>query len=276
MGTHFISSERLTMNRNGWTWGSVLRVPALAMIVIAAALPSRVMAQSPAKTGTGMVHDLSGIWDAPIGQRTQIPGVPPQNPAPPMTPAAQAQFDFNRRELTNDHPITSNPVYRCHPPGLPDAYTNGGYPFEIVQTPQRIFMFFESAHLWRQIWMDGREFPRESDSLWMGYSIGHWDGDDLVVETAKFNDQTWIDGQGHPHSEAMKLTERFHRPDHDHLQIAFMIDDPKSYIGTWTIRYHYNLKPRWEIGEAFCILEDEQSFLKELVPQASDKSAPDK
>ena len=89
-----------------------------------------------------MAHDLSGVWNAPIGQRAQVPGQPPHNPPPPMTPAGQAQFDFNRRDLKSDHPITISPVYKCHPPGLPYAYTNGGYPFEIVQTPQRIYIFY--------------------------------------------------------------------------------------------------------------------------------------
>jgi hypothetical protein len=242
-------------------------------LALAAALSPRAAGQNLGTTGTGMAHDMSGIWDAPIGQRTIVPGQPQHNPAPPMTPAAQAQFDSNRRELTDDHPITINPVYRCHPPGVPDAYTNGGYPFEIVQTPQRIFMFYESAHLWREIWMDGREMPRDSDPLWMGYSVGHWDGDDLVVETAHFNDKTWIDGQGHPHSEDMKLTEVFHRPQHDRLEIEFRIDDPKSYTATWIIRYHYNLKAKWEIGEAFCIVEDEARFIEQLVPKAGAKSA---
>jgi hypothetical protein len=81
--------------------------------------------------------------------------------------------------------------------------------------------------VWRTVWMDGREMPKDSDSLWMGYSIGHWDGDDLVVETANFNDKTWIDAAGHPHSDAFKLTERFHRVDHDHMKVSFTIDDPK-------------------------------------------------
>jgi hypothetical protein len=247
----------------------------LFCLVLGGAFSPRATAQYAAKAETGMEHDLSGIWDAPIGQRNQVPGAPPHNPAPPMTPAAQAQFDSNRHGLTNDHPITINPVYRCHPPGLPDAYTNGGYPFEIVQTPQRIFIFYESAHLWRQIWMDGRKIPGDSDPLWMGYSIGHWDAGDLIVETANFNDKTWIDGQGHPHSEDMKLTERFHRPDREHLQIEFAIDDPKSYTATWIIRYHYDLKPKWEIGEAFCIVEDERRFLKKNVPQAGGQSTPD-
>ena len=199
----------------------------------------------------------------------------PSQSAPSDDAGGQAQFDLNRRDLKSDHPITISPVYKCHPPGLPYAYTNGGYPFEIVQTPQRIYIFYESAHLWREIWMDGREIPKDSDPLWMGYSVGHWDGGDLVVETANFNDKTWIDNLGRPHSDAMRLTERFHRPDHGHLEIAFLIDDPKFYTATWPIHYHYDLKPTWEIGESFCIPEDQQRFLQQNVPGTSGNATPD-
>jgi hypothetical protein len=150
-----------------------------------------------------MAHDLAGVWK---------PGPSDQSPSAPMTPAAQAQFEINTRELKLDRPITIDPAYSCHF-GLPRIYTYGMNPLEIVQTPQRIFIFYEAAHLWRTVWMDRREMPKDSDPLWMGYSIGHWDGDDLVVDTAHFNDKTWIDGRGHPHSKEMKVTERFHRSD---------------------------------------------------------------
>jgi hypothetical protein len=226
-----------------------------------------VTAQSgaPAKTGTGMERDFSGVWR---------PGLSDPSPAAPMMPAAQAQFVFNTQELKHDRPITIDPAYSCHPAGLPRIYTYGNNPLEIVQTPQRIFIFYESAHLWREIWMDGREIPKDSDPLWMGYSVGHWDGDDLVVDTANFNDKTWADGRGHPHSDALKTTERFHRLDRDHLQISVRIDDPKSYTATWTTQRSYSLKPNWEIGENFCIPEDEALWFKENIPEAPASTAP--
>lgn len=229
------------------------------LLAILAFLP-RAMSQSssPAMSGgTGVAHDLAGVWK---------PGPSDQSPSAPMMPAAQAQFELNTRELKLDRPITIDPAYSCHF-GLPRIYTYGMNPLEIVQTPQRIFIFYEAAHLWRTIWMDGRDMPKDSDPLWMGYSIGHWDGDDLVVDTAHFNDKTWIDGRGHPHSEEMKVTERFHRPDRSRLQISITIDDPKSYTATWTTRRSYDWKSKWELGEAFCIPEDEARWFQENIPE---------
>lgn len=225
------------------------------------------LALAQAGTATGMAHDLSGVWNPKIW--------PPHSLQPaPMTPAAQARFDFNTHELKENRPITINPAYKCHPPGLPYAYFDSSHPFEIVQTPQRIFIFHEGFHVWREVWTDGREMPKDSDRLWMGYSIGHWDGDDLVVETANFNDKTWLDIRGHPHSDALKFTERFHRLDHDHLQISFTVDDPKSYTASWTWVTDFDLKPKWEIAESFCIPEDEAAFFKKNLGEADGKPAP--
>jgi hypothetical protein len=217
-----------------------------------------------AQAGTGLAHDLSGVWK---------PGPSDQTPAPPMTPAAQLRFDSNTRELKSGRPITIDPAYSCHPPGVPRIYTYGVNPVEIVQTPQRIFIFYESAHMWRQVWMDGRSMPTDSDPLWMGYSIGHWDGNDLVVESANFNDKTWLDGAGHPHSEALKVTERIQRIDHDHLRISLLIEDPKFYTAGWKTQRTYDLKPTWAVGEAFCIAEDEAQWFEKNLPESGGKPA---
>jgi hypothetical protein len=159
---------------------------------------------------------------------------------------------------------------------LPHIYLSGAYAFEFVQTPRRIFIFYENTHQWRAIWMDGREIPSDSEQLWMGYSVGHWDGDDLVVETAGFNDKTWLDVRGHPHSESLKLTERYHRPDPQHLQISFTIDDPKMYTSTWIMHGNFELKPTWEIGEAFCVPEDQVKFFQQALQEPDGKATPDK
>jgi hypothetical protein len=242
------------------------RCTALSFLILA--VSSLLPAQSPApsKTGTGMAHDLSGVWQ---------PGPSDQSPAPPMTPRAQARFELNTQELKQGRPITIDPAYSCHP-GLPRSYTYGMNPVEIVQTSTRIFIFYEAAHLWREIWMDGREMPKDSDPLWIGYSIGHWDGEDLVVDTENFNDKTWLDGRGHPHSEALKVTERFHRLDRGHLQISITVDDPESYTTMWVTKRSYDLKPAWEIGEAFCIPEDEAAWFEKNIPEQNPKLAPDK
>jgi hypothetical protein len=225
------------------------------LMLLPLSLSSRAPGQDavPQKSGTGMAHDLTGVWN-------------PRNIAPPketapFTPAGQAQFDFNTHELKLGQPMTIDPTYFCHPPGLPHAYFNSTHPFEFVQTPDRIFIFHEGYHVWRTVWMDGREIPKDSDPLWMGYSVGHWDGSDLVVETGDFNDKTWLDAAGHPHSDAYKLTERFHRVNHDLMQVSFTIDDPKFYTAKWGWQVDFDRKP-WDIAEDFCIPENLQNYFK--------------
>jgi hypothetical protein len=246
----------------------------LPVLVMMLGFATRLPAQSPAtgppteKAGTGMAHDFSGVWA--LGKvRTRI-----SDPVAPMTPEGQAKFDYNTHELKNSRPITIDPAYSCHWPGLPHIYLSGAYAFEFVQTPQRIFIFYENTHQWREIWMDGRTIPPDADSLWMGYSVGHWDGDDLVVDTTGFNDKTWLDVRGHPHSDALKLTERYHRPDANHLQITFTIDDPKTYKSTWVMHGNFELKPTWEIGEAFCVPEDQAKFFQQSLQEPDTKAAP--
>ena len=112
-------------------------------------------------------------------------------------------------------------------PGGPRHITRGGLT-KIIQTPSLIVILFEDlSH--RQIFLDGRQLPRDPNPTWMGYSVGHWDGDTLVVESAGFNDKTWLDFAGHPHSEGLHMTERFHRRDVGHLDLQVTLDDPMVY-----------------------------------------------
>jgi hypothetical protein len=134
----------------------------------------------------------------------------------------------------NDNSRRDNPLIRCQPAGIPrlNAYT---HPYKIVQTRELIVVLYESLTMFRQIFLDGREHPKDPQPTWMGYSVGRWDGDVLVVETVGFNDKTWLDGAGHPHSDAMRVTERFRRRDVGHMDIDIVIDDPKAY--TKPLRY---------------------------------------
>jgi hypothetical protein len=223
------------------------------MLAQTAAAPQAAKPQPPVP-----VHDLSGVWNV-------VGGTLRPDKISPMLPEAQKRFDENTAELKKGLPITKDPAFNCLPAGVPHMYQNGVYPFEIVQTPQRIFIFYESQHNWREIWMDGRQIPKDADPTWMGNSVGHWDGNDLVVETGNFNDRTWLDPAGHPHSEALHVTERFRRVAFNNLQIEFTIDDPKSYTQPWTMRASFPLKPGWEIGESYCLQEDQDNFRKNIL-----------
>jgi hypothetical protein len=155
---------------------------------------------------------------------------------------------FRQRQANK---MRDNPMIRCLPAGIPrlDAYS---HPYKIVQTPDLMVVLYESQTLFRQIFTDGRAHPKDPEPSWLGYSIGKWDGDTLVVETTGFNDKTWLDGFGHPHSDAMKVTERFRRRDFGHMDIEIVIDDPKAYTKPLRYLQPQRLEPDTELIEYIC------------------------
>jgi hypothetical protein len=126
-------------------------------------------------------------------------------------------------------------------------------PIKIVQAPRETMILYEVGNLHRQVFADGRQLPKEFDlPAFLGYSVGHWEGDTFVVETAGFNDKTSLDGMGHPHSDALHLTERFHRRDFGHLDVEMTFDDPKFYTRPFTIKVPHDLVADNDIFEMFC------------------------
>ncbi len=123
-----------------------------------------------------------------------------------------------------------------------------------VQTPGLIVVLYQgttnSVH--RTIFTDGRKLPVDPNPSWMGYSVGHWDGDTMVVETAGFNDRSWLDIEGHPHTEALRITERFHRRDFGHMDLEMTIDDPKAFTRPFTIKIAKTLTPDTDLLESVC------------------------
>jgi hypothetical protein len=126
-------------------------------------------------------------------------------------------------------------------------------PFKIVQAPKETMILYEVDGLHRQVFVDGRAFPATFEfPAYLGYSVGRWEGDTFVVETRGFNDRTPIDAIGHPRSEAMHVTERFHRRDFGHLDTELTFDDPQMYTRKFTIKIAYDLVPDNDIFEMFC------------------------
>jgi hypothetical protein len=138
----------------------------------------------------------------------------------------------------------------CLPIGVPLAGLLSE-PFKIVQSPRLIAVLYEDSH--RQIYTDGRMFPKEfAQPSWLGYSVGHWEGDTLVMETAGFNDKTWLDVIGHPRSESLRIAERYHRRDFGHMDAEMTFDDPQMYTKPFTIKVTFLLQPDSDIFEYFC------------------------
>ena len=190
--------------------------------------------------------DLTGPW-APnaIRENVNLIGVGVEIP---FKPEAKALYDSRLAKLGMD-----DPEARCLPPGVPRLNTTP-YPFRFVQTPGMIAILYEGgSQTFRQIFTDGRKHSPQAEELWNGESIGHWEGDTLVVETIGFNESTWIDAAGVPHSSGMKVTERMTRLDTDNMEIINTVDDPKMYTKPWS----FTTYPRRLNGELLEYICDE-------------------
>ena len=231
----------------------------------AASAQSNQPSRPPASAGLDPAHDLSGVWfdDHPrlitVQQRYWAYTFTMEEPS--MTAWAQAQYNAAKPSFgPHAHPLmdTSDPLYHtCAPIGFPIIFLYP-LPMQIVQAPGEVLMLFEWDSLRHQIFTDGRQHDTALGPLWMGDSIGHWEGETLVADTVNFNDKTWLDRMGHPHSEALHVVERIRRIDHDHLVDDLTIEDPKAYTKPWTAHLPFVLKPKWTLAEQFC--EDVQSF----------------
>jgi len=243
---------------------------ALAFAIGLSCLPTAsAQTKQPSKVAkastSGASHDLSGIWfddharPNTVMERYWIYKFTLEEP--PMTTWGEAQFKAAKSSFgSHPYPLaeTNDPIYHtCTPPGFPRALLHP-FPFQIVQVPGEVIVLFEWDSVRHQIFTDGRSHDTTLGPLWMGDSIGHWEGDTLVADTVNFNDKTWIDRMGHPHSDALHIVERLRRIDHDHLVDDITFDDPKTYTKPWTAHMRYILKPKWTLGEQFC--EDQDTF----------------
>jgi hypothetical protein len=152
------------------------------------------------------------------------------------------------------NPLEANHL-QCLPGGIPIGLLI--LTFKIIQTPQEIVMLTETADPPRQIHMDGRPLPKNPDPTWMGYSVGHWDSDTLVVDTIGLNEKASLDAMGHPRSESMHITERYHRRDFGHMDLEITFSDPKYYTRPFTLEIGLGLIPDNDLLEYVC-LENEK------------------
>jgi len=162
----------------------------------------------------------------------------------PMQPGAAEIF---HRRVTGAEVQTP-----CLPLGIPFA----GIVSEatkIVQSPGLIVILYESDGMHRQIYTDGRELPKEFEQpAWLGYSAARWERDTLVVKSAGFNDKTWLDAIGHPHSEALRIVERYHRRDFGHIDVEMTLEDPAMYTKPFAIKYTLDFQPNADVFEYVC------------------------
>jgi hypothetical protein len=171
--------------------------------------------------------DLSGVWR--------------------LRPEARKLYD---KRLAADG--AGRPAERCLPHGLPLDMMFRGSPIRIVQTPSLVVMLLEIANHFRQIPTYKRELSQDFQPAWYGYSSGKWEGDEFVVETTGFNDETWLDNRGLPHSDALRLIERFKRVNVGRMDLALTVDDPKFYTRPWNVALGFDLMADTDLFEDMC------------------------
>jgi hypothetical protein len=139
---------------------------------------------------------------------------------------------------------------------------------EILQTPNRVYMIFEHDHQVRRIFLDGKKHLEAFGRTWMGTSYGRWDGDTLIVETdniLSLNGHAWFDREGHPFTDALRVTERIRRPTQETLRIDFLFDDPGTFTRPWTATKILHLKPDLEVIESdYCQTHNIEDFLRDI------------
>ena len=179
----------------------------------------------------------------------------------PFQPWAAAVYDYNSKNSSK-----YDPEGYCLPPGGPRLMATP-YPMEIIQLPEqkRVLMIFEGAtHIWREIYMDGREHPK-GDALnptYLGHSVGHWEGDTLVVDVVGFNEATWLDYFGHPHTDQLHVVERFSRPNKATLHYEALIDDPGAYTRPFKVAWDIPWRANGELSEYIC--QENNKYLMRL------------
>jgi hypothetical protein len=183
--------------------------------------------------------DLSGIWQTQTGSDWDIL----DHRGDYAAPAGKGIVEGN---------ALNDPDAHCQLPGVPRAvYVS---PWKIVQTPQEVTMLYEFVHGWRVIPLDNRKHPETLEPSWMGDSVGHWDGDTLVVDVAGFNDKTWFDMAGNFHSAAMHVVERYRPTDANTIAYEATIDDPMVFTKSWKMSFpiHRVMEPRFQLSEFEC------------------------
>jgi len=202
---------------------------------------------APARRAADGKPDLSGFWVPTVAVKHLLNLAADLKPGEvPLQPWAEAVYKERIENNGKDHPGV-----HCWPSGIPEK-NNIPDGLKLVQTPDLIVVLHESRTIYRQIFLDGRPLPRDPQPTWMGYSVGKWEGDTLVVDTIGQNGRTWLDMRGLPGTEALHVIERFSRPTMGHIDIDVTIDDPKAYTRPWSVKLSWSLLPDTDLIESIC------------------------
>jgi hypothetical protein len=262
-----------------------MRKNALMVVSLMAvmAFPTALPAQAQPTGGQGKPaprRDLSGTWDA--GQKG-IQGPAPAGPGPsPFTPLGEQMARLYRptrgpREVSPG--LTNDPLEKCDPGGFPRSELFELRPLQIVQTPTQVLILYQFQRIWRVIWTDGRQLPRNvAEPRWYGYSVGKWaDDTTFVVETVGLDERTWLDNNGNPHGADLRVEEKFRLLGYNALELTVTIDDPKIYTKPWigVDKMILNRLPaNYDIMEMICAPTEAERYRKEFEIPASSTASP--
>lgn len=219
-------------------------------------------------------HDITGFWAGPAS--------PKENPVPPMTAWGEEQFKTHKGHSQYSEAESNDPMKFCDPLGFPRdmLYQTRGIAFSPMA--DRMLQLSQFNRVWREIWTDGRQLPKNvgarsadaPDPRWYGYSVGRWDGDyTFVVDTTGSDDRSWLDSAGHPHSLEMRVQERYTRVDHNTLEVTITVDDPKAYTKAFVITTsRFKWIPNQELREEICVPSVMREYLNIIGDPAGDSS----
>lgn len=223
--------------------------------------------EQPAKTGPAPKRDMTGTWDAGGA------GIAPRgSPTSTLTPWGEKKVsthkpgDGPRASLIGD--INDPLSTMCDPAGFPRNLLFELRPFQVVQTPNQVLMLYMFEKRFRTIWTDGRALPTDPDPRWYGYSVGKWEDDfTFVVETIGMDEKTWLDNAGNPHSNDMKVIERYQRINEGTMELTVTIDDPTAYTKPWVGRNKLPLRiipSNVDLMEMICSATEAQEYKKNM------------
>jgi hypothetical protein len=242
-------------------------------IAAAGALAAQVWAQAPSQSAVPRASngkpDLTGVWqagstrrgtweEANTGAGLGGTGTDPAAPVAPSSTARQTREPAPYKpeaakkvlESFNNRAI-DDPTALCLPPGVPRVSSVGLFPMQIVQTPEQVVILYEYMNVFRVIPI-GAKHPEDLEPSYLGDSVGHWEGDTLVVDVTSFNDKTWLIGAGTFHSEALHITERYTRVDKDQINYEAVMEDPEVLTKPWVYRTTFMLRPGTRLREYVC------------------------
>jgi hypothetical protein len=221
-------------------------------------------------------HDLSGAWAGGGGGGERMTPPPWETL---MTAWGLARYKANKPEgTTSEFSVaeSNDPTRTCDPAGFPRNVLWNNRAISFAQMPDRIIQVFQYQRVWREIFTDGRALPANvggkdgPDPRYYGYSVGRWEGDDtFVVDTTDTDERTWLDNSGHPHSNELRVEERYTRADHNDLQLTVTLNDPKAYTKPFiAMKTNFRWLPKQEFEEQLCVPSEGLAYLSAIANPA--------